>query len=63
MRRTVRITIFATGNKDSTDLLSVIQILQILIKEVVLLLVTFTAIFMQNNVFIEFFEKLFLCRS
>lgn len=39
----VRIAIFATVNKNSTDLLSVLQILQILIKEIVLLLVTFTA--------------------
>lgn len=49
----VRIAIFATGSKNSTDLLAVIQIFQILIKEIVLLLVTFADIFMQNNVFIS----------
>jgi len=44
---------YATGKTNSTDLFSVIQILQILIKEIVLFLVAFTAIFMPR--------KLFLC--
>lgn len=49
----VRVAIFATPNNSITDLLEVIQMLQILIRVIVLLIVTFMANFMQHNVFIS----------